>query len=505
MQKTHVRPWYLAIVLAVTTAGLMLVIAPRLGLGSQQQAVVQAAQQGAEMHNMRLVGFHDLQGRGSYQPVVQRQGERWIAYLGSHGGVRYNSVSGQDERNGTSIVDVTNPAEPKYLAHIPGHEGTRPGDERAGAQMVRVCNGSDLPRADDDKVYLLRTLGNIAHEIWDVTEPAEPSLVTVVVSDLVGTHKNWWECDTGIAYLVSGDPQWRIRRMTKIYDLSDPSDPVFVRDFGLDGHQPGSTGDIPIDLHGLVSTGAEGNRVYFGYGTTRNGVAQIVDREKLLNGPAEPTVENLAYPQIARIDLPPSSGAHNVFPLLGLEPEEFAKQRPVSPSADTGPMPRDYLVVVGESLAEDCREWRQMVRFFDITLESTPVGVSTWTVPEASGNFCARGGRFGSHSTHESFSSIYYGRVLFVTFFNAGLRALDVRNPVKPQEIAYYIPASTETTAPSCVGEGADERCKVVIQTNNVDVDDRGFIYITDRLGTGMHILELTGEARSVANFSGSE
>jgi hypothetical protein len=33
------------------------------------------------------------------------------------------------------------------------------------------------------------------------------------------------------------------------------------------------------------------------------------------------------------------------------------------------------------------------------------------------------------------------------------------------------------------------------IQSNNVDLDDRGYIYIADRAGTGMHIVKLTGEA----------
>jgi hypothetical protein len=42
----------------------------------------------------------------------------------------------------------------------------------------------------------------------------------------------------------------------------------------------------------------------------------------------------------------------------------------------------------------------------------------------------------------------------------------------------------------------------VAIQTNNVDVDDRGYIYIADRANTGLHILELTGAARRAANFS---
>jgi len=49
---------------------------------------------------------------------------------------------------------------------------------------------------------------------------------------------------------------------------------------------------------------------------------------------------------------------------------------------------------------------------------------------------------------------------------------------------------------------GGAERCKVAIQTNNVEVDDRGYIYIVDRANTGMHILELTGAARQVAGLT---
>ena len=117
-------------------------------------------------------------------------------------------------------------------------------------------------------------------------------------------------------------------------------------------------------------------------------------------------------------------------------------------------------------------------------------------MPGASGNFCDRGGRFGAHSSHENNTPIYYGRVLFVTYFNAGLRALDIRDPNSPKEIGYYIPATTEKTDKRCVGEGAGERCKVAIQTNNVEVDDRGYVYVVDRANTGMHIVELTGAAR---------
>ena len=116
--------------------------------------------------------------------------------------------------------------------------------------------------------------------------------------------------------------------MTKIYDLSNPAAPVFIRDYGIVGQQPGSTGPVPTELHGPISLGPKANRVYFAHGTGRAGIIQIVDRDKLLNGPKEPTEANLLYPQISRVDLPPDAGAHTALPLLGMTLAEFAKQKP---------------------------------------------------------------------------------------------------------------------------------------------------------------------------------
>jgi hypothetical protein len=453
-----------------------------------------AAQGKAESNNMELVGFNDLQARSAYQPVIQKQGDRWIAYVGHHAGVQPNALTGKDEPNGTSVLDVTDPKRPKYMAHIPGELVQTGGGDAGGAQMVRVCSGNDLPHGEKGKFYMLRSFGNSAHEMWDVTDPAKPSRLNVVVSGLRDTHKSWWECDTGIAYLVSGVIGWRTQRMAQIYDLSDPAKPVFIRTFGLPGQQPGAKGPTPGGLHGPISTGPKGNRVYFAYDNARDGILEIVDRDKLLNGPKEPTDENLRYPVIARVDLPVDIGAHTAFPLLHMTLPEFANQR-------DGKV-KDFLALVGETGPNECLEYRQMVRFFDITTESKPVGASTWTVPEASGHFCTAGGRFGTHSSNENFTPVYYNRILFIAHFNAGVRAIDVRDPFHPQEIAYYIPAVTEKTDKRCVGQGADQHCKIAIQTNNIEVDDRGYIYAVDRANTGMHILGLTGQPREIADFS---
>jgi hypothetical protein len=343
---------------------------------------------------------------------------------------------------------------------------------------------------------MLRSFGNSAHEVWDVTSPEKPVLITVIVRGIRDTHKNWWECDTGIAYLISGVKGWRTRRMTQVYDLSNPANPVHIRDFGLPGQEPGSKNPLPdnsFELHGPISTGPKGNRIYFGYGTARAGVIQIVDREKLLNGPKEPTAENLLYPQVSRISAPLNWGAHTTLPVLGIRHPEL--------DLFNDPKHRDVLLVVNESTSNECREGRQIAYILDITDDTRPTGISNYRVPESPGGYCSRGGRFGAHSSNENMPPMYDKRVVFMAWFNAGVRAVDIRDPYSPKEIGYYIPAITSETDERCVKSASGQSCKRAIQTNNVEVDDRGYIYIVDRANTGMHILELTGAARTAANF----
>jgi hypothetical protein len=74
--------------------------------------------------------------------------------------------------------------------------------------------------------------------------------------------------------------------------------------------------------------------------------------------------------------------------MKGMPIAEFAK--------DKDGQVRDIIMIVDEAILNECGEPRQMVWFADVTTETRPMMISNWTVPEASGNFCDRGGRFGT-------------------------------------------------------------------------------------------------------------
>ena len=477
----------------------------------QEPAPGPADQQAA--WNMELAGWNDLQGRSAYQPIIINENGREIAYVGHHTGSAMNPLSGVVEPNGTSIVDVTDPAKTKYLAHIPGSaEG---GEEAGGAQMVRVCSGDVLPHGVRGKWYLLRPLGSKAQEIYDVTDPTKPRHLVTIVDQLDHTHKNWWECDTGIAYLVANAPAegWKGQHM-KIYDLSDPAKPIYIRDFGLLGQQPGETSHEGLvdgnPLHGMISAGVEKNRVYAAYGVGANGVIQILDRKKLLTdfeNPKKPTAEELLAPQVGYAVMSPDQGAHTTFPIFAQPVPEF--------QGHTQLRTRDLLVVPSEAARGDhCssgpngdRAGPHLAFLVDISSETAPWSIGTFRVAEKPGDYCGRGGRFGAHAVAESFYPPYYGKLAIFSWFNAGTRVFDIRDPFAIEEVAYFIPAPNKFTMAFCPADGVSHpagdpkitpECQKVIETNNVEVDDRGFIYSADRAGSGLHIMRLTGHAKEI-------
>ena len=137
---------------------------------------------------------------------------------------------------------------------------------------------------------------------------------------------------------------------------------------------------------------------------------------------------------------------------MGMDVPAFEKFHTKTGDFRSGkPAKRDFLLVVNESTQNECHEDYHMMFMVDITDETKPFSVSNFYVPEKSGNFCARGGRFGTHSSHEDMGPIYYKKLVFISWFNAGLRVVDIRDPFTPREVAYYIPAITKNTARRCL------------------------------------------------------
>ena len=447
--------------------------------------------QSGEQKNMLRVGHSDIQGREAYQPnVITYPDGRVIAFIGTHGGTHFNPLTDMDEPNGTMIVDITNPRKPKDVYHIPNMLG-------GTNQMARMCLGSDLPGGVPGKVYLMRNFGT-GYETFDVTDVHAPVLlqsfssVPGVINSFSSTHKLWWECTTGIAYLPARPNGWRQRGLV-IVDWSNPAQPpMYIRTFGLPGQQPGSTIEpVPPSPHGAIS--AEDafpgkNRVYVAWGTGSNGVVQILDREKLLHDPLvdpnNPSDQELLSPQVGRLDMSPDQGGHTTMPVFGLQPKSYQNF--------TESTTRDILVVSSESTSNLCQEAPHWAFTVDMTTEDKMWNLATmWVDPRSGekyprGNYCTRGARFGVHSSEENFNNPCYGRLTFLAYFTGGVRAWDIREPQGPVEVGFYVGESNANTGPTGY------------MTNNVEVDDRGYIITADRVGSGMDVIKLTNGASKI-------
>jgi len=502
----------------------------------------QAISQSGEKMNMDRVGHTDLQGRPSYQPnVIQYPDGRYIAFVGMHSGnpvpvpgytflpnpLNHNA----DENNGTMIIDITDPRNPVEKALIPSPTGGQ-------SQMARMCLGSQLPGGTAGKVYLLRNVqggASAGYQVYDVTDVAAPVLASSVTG-LRSSHKLWWECNTGIAYMPGSKnaaPFWRQSQSMLIYDWHNVNaSPVYIRTFGLPGGQPGATGVVPTSLHGAISAHEHpmaaqslargrtpddivGNRIYAAWGVGDDGVMTIIDRKKLLPpayggtwvpataGSADvPTDAELIGPNsptVGYFTMSPDQGGHTSMPVFGMKPPSYARFNEFTT--------RDIVLLPSEATADGvngrCNEPPHWSFIVDVTVENSmtsppgtrverdpyqgPMVLSTMSVdPRAGeqfkrGNYCGRGARFGVHSTEENFNNPYYGSLTALAYFNGGLRIWDIREPQAPREVAFYVPEANAKTDPDGY------------MTNNVEIDNRGYIYVVDRNGAGLDILELTG------------
>lgn len=280
---------------------------------------------------------------------------------------------------------------------------------------------------------------------YDVSRPADPRELGFLPVNGRGVHRMTY-VEEPYAYL-SATVEGFTDRFFVIADLSDPTNPREVGRWWFPGMNVGA-GETPSwdtgqrafrHHHALI----RGDRAYASWWDAGLVILDVSDKQR---------------PEIVSwLDLGADGGGctHTCLPVPG----------------------RDLLVVAEETVTDGCQETPRHVRVVDISIETAPRIMASFPIPE--GDFCTRGGRFGPHNLHEMRPGTLISQdTVFVTYFNAGIRVVDIGDPYRPAEVAYYIPE-----APA--GQPA-------IQLNDVLVGPDGLIYVTDRYRGGLYILERT-------------
>ena len=230
------------------------------------------AQHGASASNMALVGQHDLQGRSAYQPVVHAQGDALDRL--HRPSRRQRDESAHRAARGQRHVDRRRHRSARSRATSRTFPASRARPRPAARRWCACAAAATLPKGDPAQGLPAAHLRQPRRTKSGTSPmPEKPARVAVVVDKLKGTHKNWWECDTGIAYLVSGAA--RLAHAAHDADLR----PVRSGEAGVHPQlRPGRAAAwrdrrrCRPSCTGRSPPGPKGNRVYFGYGTNKSGV-----------------------------------------------------------------------------------------------------------------------------------------------------------------------------------------------------------------------------------------
>ena len=406
---------------------------------------------GAYAHNFEAVGYSALEGRPGFKLTVREVSGKWYLYLGHFWDP------------GWTIVDVTHPADPKVVKFIPGPENTWTLQvDLAGDTLVTALErkplawGGDPKRANDEGVL-----------IWDVKDPVNPKRLGQFRTGGTGTHRNGYQGGRYV-HLAAGMPGYQ-GNIYVILDISDPAHPVEAGRWWIPGQhvaggekfEPGIVGRP--SSHGPVAV--EGNLAYVPYGSGGMVTLDIAD---------------VAHPKlVSRLSFAPpfinSITVHTIVP----------------------DRKRGVAFVNSEASQNACKEPLNQTSVVDISNPARPVLLSLFPLPippkgYPQKDFCDVGGRFGPHNQSQLLhnpSVQPLGNLIYLTYFNAGLRVYDVSDVRQPHEVGYFIPPHpTKRYGPV----PAD---KLVLQTEDVLVDKRGYVYITHK-NQGLWILRYTGPGR---------
>ena len=331
---------------------------------------------------------------------------------------------------GTSVWDVADAKKPRKLAELGMHP-------QMHSHKVRVKNGVMLVNREglgaDAPAEYPGGLG-----IYDVSNPAKPKEITIWKTAGKGVHR--FEFDGRYAY-ISPTVEGYVGNIMMILDLADPAKPVEIGRWWVPG-QWTAGGEVPT-WRGTMTRCHHplrlGNRLYTSYWHAGFYILDIEDmsKPKLVSGldwsPPFPWPTHTALP------IP--------FPVRGrrlmlVADEDVAHLWPTSPS---------FLWIV------------------DITDETRPVPFASYQIDEVDGRPMPQ--MTGCHQPCER----VMGTEIPVAWFAYGLRIVDIANPHSPKEVGHYIPPVPEDSTR--------------VQSNDVAIDDRGLIYLLDRV-RGLNILE---------------
>ena len=359
------------------------------------------------------------------------------------------------ERLGTSILDVSDPRRPRLLSQIHLDEAD------SHSHKARVCGELMIVNVEQNMGALGRKAENLAQQqtsynlggfkLYDISNREKPRLIAHHRTYGRGVHR--FDMDQNHAYL-STEMEGYVGNILVIYDIRNPARPEEVSRWSMPGqHLAG--GEKPTwvgrrnRLHHALRFGDE-----LWAGCWHGGVAVI---------------------DVSDIRKPRTLGAYNYHPPF---PEPSHTFMPV-PERIGG---RRIAVAIDEE--DHAHSADEMARrrgrphgclwVFDVTDLKAMKPLSIFEVSELDSPWSrAAPGRFGAHQFQEHMD----GTLVYCAWFAGGLRIVDVADPAAPQEVGHFIPEPAAG--------------KVAPQTNDVDVDERGLIYLGDRYA-GFDILEFT-------------
>lgn len=401
--------------------------------------------------NISYVAHTDMNGRGDGVQVMVHRG---YAYVG-HG-----------FSNGISVIDVRNPRQPKTVNFIACPPGTRALHLQTHENLLLCVNAPSVWTMEefqkDEKTYfaaspadsLKRQMGKFTPgmRVFDISNPEQPREIGFMPIEGIGPHRIWYVGGRyAYASIHFGDFSDHI---FTVIDLNDITKPEVVGRWWIPGMHTGA-GETPwwpkgrrFALHHALVSGD------LAFGSWRDGGLTVLD----IKDKTQPKL--LAHRNFA----PPFGMTHSALPLLD----------------------RNLLVVGDEAVGNNCSEGLRYIWVYDVRDPSNPVTISTMPQPMEA-DYCAKGGKFGSHNLHENRpGSFQSSRLVFATYYNAGVRVFDIANPFRPEEVGYFVPPAPAKMMDPRPG------MPQVVQNADCYVDEEGFMYLTDP-NAGLYILHYDG------------